>query len=565
MRENKICGLNLSQGTVEYLHSEGINVYPGSLGKQVRLKYSLYGSSFRVSPQTDIPNNLHEYGKIIIDLTTESIVEYEYADHEPGDEKSFRTNYLICHRPQTLFDPTALVLSYKVEPILENALKQGALLVLFCGKNESIKYNISGDEDFSHEYGNYSFLSYPVDIRNRNGEILKAEKGSAEIYKLMSKYTEGCQYHVTFDLPRTYNAGKSEIKDNYFPLIYSHDNEVVSFYILDGKSGIFFFPDIDNKAIFLKEFFSEAAPELLPALFPNEVKDKWLEDERYSLPNQERLLLEKQKIIEDFKSNLDKKEFEIEENNRKYGFLRNLLTATGTELVTAVIKFLHWLGFDTAIDADMLESETGVFEEHIQIETDKGLIIIEVKGIGGTSTDSECSQIGKIRYRRAKQRNDFNVFPLYIVNHQRHLPADERVNPPFNKRQISDAVNDQRGMLTTWQLFNLYTLVEGGLLTKEELRACFYRDGYIDFVQRCRKFLGVPKEYYQDNKIVVMELGDHPKLKIGDTLIVVHKGSVYSAKLQSIQVDGRDIGESVAGELGLGLDRSIRKGSELYI
>lgn len=564
MRENKICGLNLSEGTIEYLKQEGIGVYPGSLGKQVRMKYPHYVQSLRVNTQADVPQNLHEYGKIIIDLTTDTVVDYRSEDHGRKDLKSHRGNYIECHNPQGLFDPTALILSV-LQGDLVNALQQGALLVVFCGKNERIEYHISGEQESNYERHTYSFLPDFPAINNRQGEIVKPEKGRSEIYNLIKKYTAGAKYHVTFNLPQTYNDGKPRLEKNYFPLMFSHDDEVVSFCILDGNSGIFFLPDIENKGGFLKEFFTQTAPELLPALFPNEVKDKWLEDKRYSLPNQEKLLTEREKIVEQFEEKLKKKDSEIEHNNLEYGFLKDLLTGTDKVLVAAVIKFLHWLGFDKAIDADTLESEAGVLEEDIQIETDKGLIIIEVKGIGGTSTDSECSQIGKVRFRRAKQRNDFNVFPLYIVNHQRHLPADKRQNPPFNANQISDAVNDQRGMLTTWHLFNLFALVEKGVLTKDEIRACFYHTGYIEFISKCKRFLGVPKEYYKSNTVVILDMEDEPKVKANDELIVVHKDDVQLAKVLSVQLNDKDVPESAVGEVGLQLDVPVKKGAVLYL
>ena len=38
----------------------------------------------------------------------------------------------------------------------------------------------------------------------------------------------------------------------------------------------------------------------LSALFPNEVKGKWLENKRYSLPNQDKALSEREKIVEQF-------------------------------------------------------------------------------------------------------------------------------------------------------------------------------------------------------------------------------------------------------------------------
>ncbi|MFP5080867.1 hypothetical protein [Pedobacter sp. JCM 36344] len=518
----------------------------------------------RVNTQADVPRNLHEYGKIILDLTTDSVVDYRSEDHGRRDLKSHRGNYIECHNPQGLFDPTALILGL-LQGDLVNALHQGAMLVVFCSKNETIEYHFSGESDSNSKHNTYSFLPDFPRIDNRQGEILKAEKGKSEIYNLMRKYSAGAKYHVTFSLPQTYIDGKPKLEKNYFPLMFSHDDEVVSFCILDGKSGIFFFPDIEDKGAFLKEFFLQAAPELLPALFPDEAKGKWLEDKRYSMPNQERLETERKEIVAGFEAKLNEKDAEIEQNSQDFSFLKDLLTGTDKVLVEAVIKFLHWLGFDSAIDADTLESESGVLEEDIQIETEKGLIIIEVKGIGGTSTDSECGQIGKVRFRRAKQRGTFDVFPLYIVNHQRHLPAAVRKNPPFNANQISDAENDDRGLLTTWQLFNLFALVERGIITNEAGRECFYQKGYIDFIPKTKKLLGVPKEHFRNNTVVILDLKDEPRVKAGDQLIVACEDEVKQVKVLSVQFDDQEVLESAAGEVGLMLDTPVSKGSVSYV
>ena len=64
---------------------------------------------------------------------------------------------------------------------------------------------------------------------------------------------------------------------------------------------------------------------------------------------------------------------------------------------------------------------------------------IEVKGISGTSTDKDCSQIDKVVKRKMKKYDRTDVNGLYIVNHQRYLPPLSRDNPPFKDIQIKDA------------------------------------------------------------------------------------------------------------------------------
>ena len=145
-------------------------------------------------------------------------------------------------------------------------------------------------------------------------------------------------------------------------------------------------------------------------------------------------------------------------------------------------------------------------EEDIQIEMEAGLIIIEAKGIGGTSRDDECSQISKIRSRRCEERNKFDVIALYIVNHQRHIPPLERKNPPFTENQVHDAELEKRGLLTTWDLYNLYFNVENGMISKKRAIECLMKPGLIKFIPDKITKLNLVKEIYQNGEVVIFDL-----------------------------------------------------------
>ena len=143
------------------------------------------------------------------------------------------------------------------------------------------------------------------------------------------------------------------------------------------------------------------------------------------------------------------------------------------------MQFLQWLEF---ADVQIVDEETTTFnEEDIRIKCSKGLLIIEVKGLHGTSTDDDCRQIDKIKHRREKERQAFDVYGLYIVNHQKHLPPIIRDNPPFKEQQINDAVIEERGLLTTWQLFNVFFSIESGVISKKDTRETLTQFGLVSF------------------------------------------------------------------------------------
>src|SRR5690606_19221619 len=136
----------------------------------------------------------------------------------------------------------------------------------------------------------------------------------------------------------------------------------------------------------------------------------WKQNQDYWLPNHNELLNDKELIDKEYKAKISSKEKEIESNLKKYSFLHDILSESGDELVKALEKYLKWLGFENVINVDEQNTENTVLEEDIQIELENGLLIIECKGIGGTSTDSDCSQISKIKHRRCKERNSFDVY-----------------------------------------------------------------------------------------------------------------------------------------------------------
>lgn len=210
------------------------------------------------------------------------------------------------------------------------------------------------------------------------------------------------------------------------------------------------------------------------------------------------------------------------------------------------------------MDGDVNNTE-GKKEEDINIETNDGLIIIEVKGLGGTSKDADCSQIGKVRRRREKARNKLDVHAHYIVNHQRHKPAHNRKNPPFTPEQIADAEDDQRGLLSTWQLFNVFNAINAGILTKTDVRKAFFTSGLVSFLPENIQLLGQPKELFQKGKIIILDLDGAVALKVGEILIWEEDQRFFSTTIESLRVYQEDVSSASHGEVGIALSVPVKK------
>ena len=282
----------------------------------------------------------------------------------------------------------------------------------------------------------------------------------------------------------------------------------------------------------------------------------------YRLPNEAELLAEKENIERSYKQELVTIEQQIQQNRAEYQFLHELLTESGGKLVKAVEMYLQWLGFDSVVNCD--EVYAGQNEEDLQVTLEDGLLVIEVKGVGGTSKDNECSQISKIRYRRTKERQKVDVSALYIVNHQRYQPPANRTNPPFSKQQIEDALSDERGLLTTYELFKLFFAINEGFITKSDARKSLQAWGLVTFAPSNCVFLGTPKENHRRGIVVILEI-ENTTIKVGDELLVSDDGRYRRIKVISLQDNGVDVDSFRKGEAGIKLSDKVNSRSQIWL
>jgi len=560
----EILTLNVNTNIASALRDKGYNLFEGNLGKLVKLKID-YNSYTHCRPNATIPQNLHEFDIVVIDLNNIEIVDYQKQDHVIQASKSTKQYYLRCFHPQNIFDPRPLVLSSLYSGIQE-LLKKPFILLVFCSQDETLTYHwaeVTGHQTEIENKSTYSFYDMPHQS-HKHGSKTHIRQGNEEIFHLLNKYNEDFTYDNIFSHPNTYEKGNLIKAKNFHPLMFNDRNEIIGFCQSHEDSLAFFLPDLkERKECFLIDFLEDVGPSFVPQIFPGSNKNSWLNEEAYILPNQINLLDKRQKEIERHQAEIAEIDQQIEKNTSEYSWLHDLLTKTDEDLVDAVIKYLTWLGFKDVKNGDEINTGT-VKEEDIQIDTDEGLVIIEVKGIGGTSKDSDCSQIGKIKSRRIKQQKRFDVYGVFVVNHQRHLPPLQRKNPPFTEHQISDALYDERGLVTTWQLFQLYFLIQKNVLTKDQARAAFYTNGLIDFIPKDFIALGSPKEYYKNNSVIVIDIPVAIRISKSDKLFIISNGVYDKIRIESLKVDDKNVDSVCGGEVGIKLSRSISKGSLLF-
>ena len=294
-----------------------------------------------------------------------------------------------------------------------------------------------------------------------------------------------------------------------------------------------------------------------------QAEKSWLTNQEYELPEIIKLNRDKEEALRLYEKTIVQKDEEIKTIRKKYEFLYDMLIETGDTLVTNVKQYLEWLGFDNVQSMDEEVKEGEDFQEDLQIHLDNNeLLIIEVKGLYGTSKDNECSQISKIELRRIHERKYSNVHSLYIVNNERGKEPLKRQMPPFTDSQIKDAKFAHRAMTYTYQLFNMYFEIEAGIITKEEARNALFQNGLVDFRSNF-KSLGKPYNYFKNNKVACIELHD-TILSVGDKVYFEDdRKRLNVVEIVNIQVDRQNTQTARDGKVGIEFNMKVPKGAVL--
>lgn len=549
MKKTKICCFDISRDIIDYL-SENFEVYDGSLGKKVEIKYDYDGIQYLLA-NYNIPDNLHEYNVIIDDMHKDDIIKYNEDDHKRKYLTSKNAYYFKVSRPQTIFDPIPLGCKYFSSKVAKE-IKKNIIKVLFQKSLYEIDYQIVNagyqyDQE-SCRYSNYehvhSFCSTPLS----GTEVFVCDNDLSHL--IFEHYKDEVCYYQTFYHPKKYAVdGEDLLDENFIPLLQNDNGDIVSYAYISSDTIEFMLPQTKNKQGLLKILFNEVLFKYFSNYFPSVKANSWIEREDYFLPGYKDLLLLKEQNKKEFERKNKELDIKIKKNNIQFNFLHKILTETGDRLVYALIEYFNWLGFQKVIDKDTTVNN-GLYEEDIQIDLgEEGILIIETKGINGTSTDAECSQIHKIKFRRCKERNGFDVKALYIVNNERNVEPLKRTIPPFNENQIKDAINDERGLLYTWQLFNLYFNIENGFITKEEARKRILGFGLINFEPQLLK-LGKPYKYYRNQTIACIEL-NNTEITKNDYLAYPINGKWRKVEILEIEQDHKQQDKVANGNVGI--------------
>jgi hypothetical protein len=319
---------------------ENYNVLEGNIGNKYELYYN-NKSYIDIPFQCCFPTNLHESDIHLIDLN-DNYGEW-YDDLEIVNFETYHS--YRCYSPQTSLDerPDAL---RKFKDKLSSSQRR-KILIIFQDTNTFQKYQMINSQEgkANFEFDLYDFIGGIKAFREKiEGKEIDILETSSIMSAFLKKYKNEFHYSTFF---------YDDYHESITPLLINKEGHVVSFYKKETNIDIFIFPQVESKIQFIDEFLSQVAPNYAPEIFPNSSNNIWTNDERYYLPNHSNILSKKEEIEQKYLVELEKVDKELQENQKKFNFLHELLTKDDDSLVKATIKFLEWLEFETVIDAQL--------------------------------------------------------------------------------------------------------------------------------------------------------------------------------------------------------------------
>lgn len=570
-RKTNICCLDLQQPCLDYLKNLGLEVFDGSLGSIVNIDWRKTGGYASVPVLHDyrFPRNIQEYHVFIHDMGNGHQKDYVLTENKPTDNvESKSTKYLECSSPITKYDlrPYCSHVLKKYFEAFGEEYKQ--ISIVFISEYHECEYS-SNEVGYNMPQNIGSFNNYecwiPIYGYKLYGKRVKLIEGQHLSAALFQEHLETTEFYQVFKEPTKWEDGKFVPDKSFIPLLTDEEGNWISFIHVEGDDKFtFILPQVNNKVVLLKSLFENILFSGLSDFFPDIEEKNWIHNESYELPNEKAIREKIENRTKDYEHEiaiLRADEKKVQESNH---LLKLLLTGSGNALVEAVKSFLEYLGFANVVNRDTILKDGELKEEDLFFEYDEELVVMEVKGINGTSTDSECAQIDKIVPRRMREKGTHRVHGVYLVNNQKNVEPLSRTVPPFNITQINDAISQSRTMIYTAQLFSLYSDIENGYVTKEEARDQFLTAGLANFHHSFIS-LGVPPKFYKDRKVLCFHLKDK-HIKKGDT--VFYKDTLnrlVGSPVVAIILDGQVLEEASSGDVSIEVDKPFPKSGEVFI
>lgn len=457
-----------------------------------------------------------------------------------------------------LVDPRPAAM-LQVSDAMDRIYKHGGIFILFATGHFDPKYIVT-QRDQSGGLNLYGSRALAADNWGLLSE-LRWLSVTADVGEEMDVAESGVARSLGIE--NYFNAGHFEcvvkpygsITDRWMTLATSkYGDPVAGAIVPDQKNAagwIFVFPRVERRAELVTELVDRVLPVLVPRLFPHAEGTRWTRRPEYDLPRIDILNDEIIKIEKEARARVRELEEEIETERAQHAFLPELLTATGTDLVQAVIRALKAIGFNDVQDVDAdaeAARDAGLRREDVRIMDAAVPVLVEVKGITGMPREADSLQVAKYLTPRMREWGRTDIRGLAIVNHQRHLPALERDHEHvFQADVVSTAEQQGFSLLTTWDLFRL---VRGVIIhgwRHDDIAGLFVSNGRMRPMPIHYEFTGLVDEYWEKASALGLRLGSGV-LRAGDRIAYELPVDFIEEDITSLQLNDQDVQEAHAGD-----------------
>lgn len=200
---------------------------------------------------------------------------------------------------------------------------------------------------------------------------------------------------------------------------------------------------------------------MMQYILTTQPKPEWLKEERYSF-----------KEISELQSKIEEIRMEL----KKFEEFQRLLYSTNVALEKAVAYALKYIGFnDVKHHLENRDYADITFEEN-------GIkYLVEVEGTTKQGSKDKILQLdGWLRIDIEKGFPANKLRGIYVINHERDLPPDER-GEPLTEHAKQYMIRYNFILVTTRYLFDIIKKVHYGQLTKDEAKKLILRGERIGF------------------------------------------------------------------------------------
>lgn len=562
-KKPEILMLDCDKEESDRLKEKGFNIELGTFGKRYKITDQYGNKKVALNNKT---GNIIEKDIVIIDMKQrDTNEEYNLENLEDG-------TYITTHERQKEFNPINISSKLCVEEFRKLRNKD-SIVIIFADGEVKESYNITTwkNRHYSIQYAtisNYDFLPFNINPSESHFETQKFNIVAEGIFKDIFKNYKGKIYsRCTFYINNYENKNTEKLLENIYGDLIGY------FQLFEDKNGIrntlIVLPQCENKSLIIENILMEILPLFYPEMLKDFVKDTWMDKEEYMLPDIKNIIVEREKIAEEYEKKLKNIEEKIELKKEGNKFLYDIISSSGTgdKLVESIIKCLRYIGYEKIEDWDKIRKDNDKEEDLHIYKNEKEYFIAEVKGINGPAIEDDCNVIVKYKSRNCSKLNVSTIHGIVFMNYHKNVEPNQREELGFTNKEIKDAIRDKYTLVGTYQLFKAIRLYQEKIISSESIRKSLETPGIFRAIPETFEEIGKIEDILDRINVICVPIKCN-KLKVNDELLIIEGNNYYRTKILSIMVNENSIKEAKKGdETGIKIDKDVPKikSAQIYL